>query len=588
MSNIEKAVSLTNYFVSLPRASYLLAAIFLLSLLLAGGISIITSLPILEAAPTSIFVLAIPSFLAIVLGKALMPRVPLRRIAATALGGAVIFSLSYLVAVSLEHFSIPISGEVVFAGSAMVFVIWYIIARIVFVHKWRSLLFAILQLFLQATFLIMDGFLPVGADPLNVLVKFYLSSFILLGAIYVFFLLINAPMKRTFGVSSTDAVSMFFSQWFYDKKDIENAFRKVGETVTTYISLFLFKTKSGKYAFIIPCIHFGPFGNLGGSNFSHLISEELEKKHGVKPFVFHGPATHDLNPVSSTELKKVVDACSSMLSSAKPAPSRVSLSVSREGDATSECLFFSRGKSALVSLSRAPKTTEDIALGMGMALMANAEKKASSATIIDQHNAETGEIRYVEPGTRMGFEYLSAVESSLSKIPPGKPLKAGFSSGTGDSPRIGPAGIKVAVFGTSPAYAIILIDSNGVTPAFRRKLMNTAESLFRSEGWGEVLPAVCTTDTHKVNSVKGVVNPLKDDATLLGQVSALLKVAKADMKPASFSSEKRTLDIRVLGAKQAIEIISTINAIVAISKVAAPIIIISGIIAILWLMYRLG
>jgi putative membrane protein len=588
MSNIEKAVSLTNYFVSLPRVSYLLVAMLLLSLFLGLGISLVTSVPIPETIPTAIFVLAIPGFLAIVLGKALMPRVPLKRLAATALAGAVIFSLSYLSAVSLKHFSTPISGEVIFAGAAIVFVTWYIIARIVFVHKWRSLLFAILQLFLQAAFLIMDGFLPMGADPINVLIKFYLSSFVLLGAIYIFFLLINAPMKRTFGVASTDAVSMFFSQWFYNKKDIENAFRKVGETVTTYLSLFLFRRKDGDYALIVPCIHFGPFGNLGGSNFSYLIAQELGKKHNLKSMVFHGSATHDLNPVSATELKKVVDACSSILQDAEPGPTSVSFCASKGTDAIAEALVFSKNKSAFIGLSRAPRTTEDISLGMGMALSSRAERKLDSATIADEHNAETGEIKYVEPGTKMGFEYMDALDSAIGSKQNPRKLKAGFAFGASDSPKIGPAGIKVAVFGTLPHYAIILIDSNGVTPAFRRKIMNSVESLFRAKGWGEVVAAVYTTDTHKVNSVKGVVNPLTDDSILLEQVASLAEGAKEDMREAKFDSRKVTFDIRALGAKQAIEIISTVNAIVAISKVAAPILIISGIIAILWLMYRLG
>ena len=60
------------------------------------------------------------------------------------------------------------------------------------------------------------------------------------------------------------------------------------------------------------------------------------------------------------------------------------------------------------------------------------------------------------------------------------------------------------------------------------------------------------------------------------------------MAEAEFYSEKRLIDLRVLGAKQAIELVSTVNAIVAISKVAAPIIMVSGIIAILWIISRLG
>jgi predicted neutral ceramidase superfamily lipid hydrolase len=188
----------------------------------------------------------------------------------------------------------------------------------------------------------------------------------------------------------------------------------------------------------------------------------------------------------------------------------------------------------------------------------------------------------------MGLEYINALDSALDSKQQPRKLEAGFAFGASDSPKVGPAGIKIALFGTEPNYAIILIDSNGVTPAFRRKIMNGAESLFRAKGWGRLVPAVYTTDTHKVNSVKGVVNPLTDDSVLLEQITSLLENAKEDMREASFDSSKSLLEIRVLGAKQAIEIISTINAIVAISKVAAPILIISGIIAILWLMYRLG
>ena len=118
--------------------------------------------------------------------------------------------------------------------------------------------------------------------------------------------------------------------------------------------------------------------------------------------------------------------------------------------------------------------------------------------------------------------------------------------------------------------------------------MTAVESLYKNEGWGPVLPAVYTTDTHKVNTVRGVVNPLEENEVILKQILFLVKHAREDMKDAQFYAEKRPIEIRALGAKQAIEIVSTVNSIVAISKVAAPIIIISGIIAILWIIYNLG
>jgi putative membrane protein len=520
MSSIDKAVSLTKYFVNLPKTPYILISILLLSLFLGLGITLLTSASLAETIFTGIFILTIPSFLTIVIGKALMYRVPARRIAATSCIGAAIYAITYLIAISLQLFS-PEGASAIFVGSALVFVIFYTVARIIFVHKWRSIIFAVLQLFFNAIFLIADGLLPIGTDPFNILIKFYLSSFVLLGGLYLFFLLINAPMKRTFGVASTDAVSMFFSQWFYDKKDIEKTFRKVGETVTTYLSLLLFRRNDGDVAFIVPSVHFGPFGNLGGSNFSCLIAEELEKKHDLKSLVFHGPATHDINPVSATELKKITDACSEILSNAKPAPSRVSLSASTSEHAIAESLNFKNH--SFIGMSRAPKTTEDMSLGSGMALAAIAEKYIPSATIVDQHNAETGEIEYIEPGTKMYFQYLEALEDALSKKPKQGKLRAGFAFGESDSSRIGPAGIKVAVLSTEPEYVIMLPDANGISPVFRRRIMTAVESLYRSEGWGPVLPAVYTTDTHKVNQVQGVVNPLEENEATLNQILFLVK-----------------------------------------------------------------
>ncbi len=587
MSNIDKAVSLTKYFVALPRTSVLLVVLFLLSIAFGFAMAVLSGISVVETLFTGIFVLAIPGFLTIILGKAMMPRVPSKRIAATALIGSFIYAITYAITLALPIFSIPIHGEVVFIGAAIVFILWYIIARIVFVHKWRSLVFAILQLLINAMFLITNGLLPIQGDPMNILLKFYIASFVLLGALYIFFMLINAPMKRTFGVASTDAVSMFFSQWFYGKKDMEEAFRKVGETVETYLSVFLFRRKDGDYAFVIPAVHYGPFGNLGGSNFSYLISQELEKRNKTHSLVFHGTATHDLNPVSSSELENIVGPCSQIISSAKPKDAKAALLESKTKDAKAEAIVFN-GENAFIGFTRAPKTTEDISLGMGMAIMHYAEKKIPSATIVDQHNSEIGEIEYVEPGTKMGYDYLDAAESALSQKGKEKKLKVGFAFGGSDMPMVGPAGIKVAVIGTDPHYIIILVDSNGITPKFRERLMEKATSVFREHKWGDAVAAIYTTDTHKVNAVRGVSNPLEENEIAAEQVRALVKNAYEDMKEASFHGEKRRISLRVLGAKQAIEIISTINSIVAISKVAAPIIIISGIMAILWIMYRLG
>ncbi len=588
MGNMEKAVGLTKYFVALPRARTLAAAILAVAIGFGMALAALTGQNFLEAGLTAFYVLAVPGFLSIIVGKAMMMKVPIRRITAVALIGEFIYAVTYLAAVSLPIFGIPLGLEIVFLGSAFVFILWYLIARIVFVLKWRSLIFAFLQLMLYAFFLITNGLLPFQGTAESVIIKFYAASLILLGALYLFFWIINAPMKRTFGVASTDAVSMFFGQWFYNAKDMEKAFRKVGEDVETYLSVFLFRKEKKEIAFVVPYVHFGPFGELGGSNFSYLIAKALgddgEKKER-DVFVFHGLATHDMNPVSVSELGKITDKCREILVGAKPKDAKAAFVEGKEGECRAECLRI--GDAAFMGLTRAPETCEDFSLGMGIALTSEAEKRVRVAALADEHNSETGEIEYVEPGTPFGFRYMSAVGKACEAKGKERKLRIGTAEGLLENAAIGPAGIKVAVFDTEPKYVIILLDSNGITPAFREKLMGEVAGMFRRTGWGEAVPAIYTTDTHKVNTVKGVVNPIQEDERITTKIKELATAAYFDLGDAQFYGERAIVGIKAFGVRQAIEMVSTVNAIVAVARIAAPLIIFGGVITALWFISKI-
>ncbi len=581
MGNMEKAVGLTRYFVSLPRARVLAGLIIMVSIAFGIALALVAGQNAIEAGLTSFFVLAVPGFLSIIVGKAIMMKVPVRRITAVALMGAVIYAATYLAAVSLPLFGVPVGLEIVFLGSALVFVLWYIIARIVFVLRWKSLVFAFLQSLLHAFFLITEGLLPFQGSTESVLIKFYFASFVLLGALFLLFWIINAPMKRTFGVASTDAVSMFFGQWFYNAKDMEKAFRKVGEDAQTYLSVLLFRKEGKEAVFVVPYVHFGPFGELGGSNFSHLIAKALESdRKGREVFVFHGLATHDMNPVSVAELGNITGKCREILGRAGARSGKAAFASAESGECRAECLMV--GDTAFIGLTRAPETCEDFSLGMGIALTAEAEKGLGMAAIADQHNSETGRIEYVEPGTSIGFRYMEAVGKACGAEGKWKRLSVGTACCGIESDMVGPAGIKVAVFGTEPKYAIILLDANGITPEFREKIMGEVRRMFAEKGWGRVVPAVYTTDTHKVNTVRGVVNPVREDPKVLEAAGRMVEAAYADIGDAEFYGERALVGLKVFGARQAVEIVSTVNAIVAVARIAAPLIIFGGVVTALW------
>lgn len=573
--NINRAINLTSYFITLPPARFIVLAIILIGVIF--GILIKLSDPnLLQSAIVSgMMLLTLPALLSSFVIKIMVSKMPYRRIAATALAGETVYAIAYLVSLVLSDVN-PIWAQlVILVGAAIVFVFWYIIARFVFILKYRSILFAMIQLLFYIIFLLSDQVLySTDASFWDVAAKFYISSFVLLSAIVIFFFIINAPMKKNLGLSSTDAASYLFSAWLYHNKDIEKAFDQVGEEAKTILTINGFKRKNDTVYFVTPYVHFGPFGNLGGSEFSYLIADEIDKKYKSKTFVFHGTVTHDLNPVATSEMSKIMTAFDGAIQDAVYVNAKVSISLGKKDECKAQALRINN--SAMISLSRAPEVTEDINLGLGMAMKFEAEKYVKNAMIIDQHNAETGDITSFEPGSPIAFNYLNAITDSLLKAEVKKSMRIGIATRSLESTTIGKAGIKVAIFSSSPEYVVVLIDSNGVTPGFRDQIESSVVALGKKKN-KKFIVGIFTTDTHQTNMVRGVLNPLKDQETTLELIADACNEAIADMQEAQFFSDTRWFDIRVIGAKQSIEVISTVNSIVAVSKITLPLILLGGI-----------
>ncbi|MBI5227516.1 DUF2070 family protein [Candidatus Micrarchaeota archaeon] len=609
-SNINKAVNLTSYFISLPTWQYIVAVMLLIAVVFGLIFDLEKNLtfkaPIKEITD-ALVLLFLPAILSSLIIKLMVGSMPYRRIAATALGGELVYAIAYALTLLLVGSDPFLAQIVLLIGSALVFVLWYVIARFVFVLKYRSILFAIIQLLFYLVFLVGSSAIYAPAGPfLAIAAKFYFSSLILLGALVLFFFIINAPMKKNLGLKSTDAISYLSAQWLYHNKDMEKAFVQVGERAKTIVSIMGFKRKKDSVFFITPYVHFGPFGNLGGSEFSSLIAREVDNKYKSKTFVFHGTVTHDLNPVSSSELSKITSAIDRMLKKADYAKAKAALCLGKYEECMSQTLLIN--DSALVSLSRAPNLTEDINFGVGLSIINEAEKFVKRAMVVDQHNSETGEITSFEPGSVVGYNYLSATTDSLANSNKKKSKFAQLKIGAsfvdpGALGSIGGAGIKIAVFSTEPMYVMVVIDCNGITPQFKesleKEIKNQAKGIGKNPKAGEtgiengmetgmgsgmetragsgIEVGIFTTDTHQTNVVRGVLNPLKAEDEILGKIKDGFSKALADMQEAEFFSDKLWIDIDVIGAKQSIEVVSTINSIVAVAKITLPLIFIGAV-----------
>ncbi len=523
-------------------------------------------------------VFSLPSLLTAALIWLFIRTTPIRRILALSLVGQIIYAIAFLISLFVFSFDTFWAQAVLLFGSSVVFLLWYVIARFVFLFKYRSLLFATLQLFLCLMFLFWTNSATVfGGSVFSTATKFYVSALVVLGSLLLFFFIINAPMKKNLGVKSTDAISLFFSQWLYHNKDMEKTFEKVGEVAKTLVSVIGFKRQKDEVLLVTPYVHFGPFGNLGGSEFSYLICDEIASRFGSKSLVFHGSVTHDLNPVSTSQMDVILNSIDLMRKNAQYSQANASLSVGSFEEAKSYLLKI--GNSSMVIVSRAPHTTEDINFGLGLSLINLAKKDFDSVMLVDQHNSETGEITSFEPGSVIGYNYHQAIEDSLKKVAKSKSssLNVGYSeSGTLKSSSIGNAGIKVVSISSDPISVIILIDSNGVSPQFKDQLDRSAIEAAKSLNLS-IVPMVCTTDTHQLNNVRGVLNPLKEEGETLSLVSSLVKKSLEDMSPSTYFASSSWVDVKVIGAKQSIELISTVNSIVAISKFILPLILLASL-----------
>ena len=174
---------------------------------------------------------------------------------------------------------------------------------------------------------------------------------------------------------------------------MEDFFREIGEEVyVPQVSIF-FRQGNGKgVLFTVPNVHPGPLGEIGGGN----LPNYLQSAFSEMVMVSHGTATHDFNLVAEDEIKKIVSAI-------REAGRNLAFS----GDASRSCryqygsvsvLYQVFHETLLIISTRSPEKTEDIDLGVGMAIMAEGHRAFRHVAFVDAHNCFTGDISTVQPG----------------------------------------------------------------------------------------------------------------------------------------------------------------------------------------------
>ncbi|QGX95195.1 DUF2070 family protein [Haloplanus rallus] len=398
------------------------------------------------------------------------------------------------------------------------------------------------------------------------------------GAVYTFIRVIDRPWQRSLGVSVLDFIRGFVGHVAEGSRELEDFFEKLGEEAVVPVTVLSFQRPDGtqKARFVLPMIHPGPMGEIGGGNFPVRVAEHTE---GLV-FPPHATAGHDFNLVTEREVDAIldaIDAAGDRIAYAEEATRSV-----RTGSGEASMLGQAFGDDALLVATFAPGFADDVEYGVGLATAAEARTVGlDDVLLVDAHNSNNGlqgeDLGHVTPGSERAFDMITAARQAgrqLSEAPRGA-LHLGVAwDRTPWTPLdgIGPLGIRVAVAEVEGQHtAYVLVDGNNMVPGLRGRVVDAVTAR-------EPIDAVevMTTDTHIVNSVEAdnQVGSAIDHGEFVALIERLLDEAVADLEPVSAGMATERASVTVFGNDRTETLASHANALVSMGGALAAIIII--------------
>ncbi|QLG63831.1 DUF2070 family protein [Halorarum salinum] len=425
------------------------------------------------------------------------------------------------------------------------------------------------------------------------------NHFLLLGAtcalyglaVWGFLYVVDRPWRNSMGVSVLDFLGGFIGHIAEGSRELEDFFEQLGEEAIVPVTVLAFRTPDGeeKARWVLPMLHPGPMGEIGGGNLPVRIAEHAE---GVA-FPPHATAGHDFNLVTGREVDPVVEAADrafERLEYTNDASRGVRVAA---GEA--KVLGQSFGDEALLVSTFAPGFADDVEYAVG--LSAASEARAGGlrdVLLVDGHNCNDGlegpDLGHVTPGSPRSFDLIGASRDAADRLAaaPTGDLHVGVAWDRTEwvpTQGVGPLGIRVMVTdvaapegegvsgGEAHRTAYVLVDGNNMEPGLRDRLVDA----LLADGVDEA--EVMTTDTHIVNTVDAdnQVGAAIDADELEALVLDLLAEATADLEPAEAGMATERAEVTVFGNDRTETLASHANAAVSMGGALALAVIVSSL-----------
>jgi len=397
------------------------------------------------------------------------------------------------------------------------------------------------------------GFL-IGYGSETLPIFFLVSIFMAAPTVFLFTHFLDRVGKRTLGIASSSLFKAFFANWTEGlNAPLETFFEKLGNEQDVRVSLLTFRTnKKIKAMMVVPALHPGPFKNLGSSLLPSLIQTTLEDKLKCVVSVPHGLVGHELDLSSQLQNQRVVEGILGFIDSSPNYSKATPFVRTRKNEATASCQIF--GDCALLTLTVAPKTMEDLPQELDSFIVKETQKQGLSALVIDAHNSIEGPFNVNEAVVSLrkasvaslkkalGYEHSSFEVGTATIVPKEFTEKEGMGHG----------GISVIVTRVDDQKAAyVTIDGNNMISGLRERILSELGEI------GIVDGEVLTTDTHAVCGVvltaRGYhpVGEVIDQSKLINYIRQAAVNALDNLEPAEASWGTETIpNVNVIGEKQ--------------------------------------
>ncbi len=406
-------------------------------------------------------------------------------------------------------------------------------------------------------------------------------DFVLLGticlfhgaAVWGFLKVIDRPWRSSLGVSVVDFVGGFIGHVAEDSQELESFFEEIGEDAMVPVTVLSFRRPEGeeKARFVLPMIHPGPMGNIGGGNLPMRVAEGTE---GLA-FPPHATAGHDFNLVTEREVDTICETANRAYQRIEYTDTATRAVRLTAGDATLTGHAF--GEDALVVNTFSPNCADDIEYAVGLSAILEARAGAlEDVLLVDAHNCNNGlegqDLGHVVSGSERSFDLIDGAGRLGDRLAALEqhPLRLGVAwDETPWEPAdgIGPLGIRVAALETGGhTTAHVLVDGNNMEPGLREQIVDTVEAL-ETVDTAEVM----TSDTHIVNTVEAEnqVGEEIPDAEIVELTCSLVEEAIGDLEPVEAGMESDKAEVTVFGNDRTETLASHANAMVPMATALA-------------------